>query len=307
MGSFATSLHVKTEQAAEIATAIEAVMNAAGFVDTNEEPDDEAMAETPPSLRAIRVLENGKGWVGILDSDFTGSVALAARLSEKLDAWVFHFAVNDSDAWEYDCFRAGELVDKFDSAGEDSEITGTVDVTGEFAAMMQHGDLVEMAAQLNERMAEVRRRSDEELPDEIRKCRERIAAGTGSADDVVRYREWRVGQGQRIQQEADKLLKVSMPTFQPGPKSEKPSGDHVERLRPVLPPETGDSEVFEALSRRSMFAEDDFSQFMKVAGIEPFFSRLSYSYFEECEQSDLTAVGLRATAHLKFRRDPTAT
>jgi hypothetical protein len=68
MGSFANSLHVKSEDGAAVADAIRTLLLVQGYEATSEELPREVRQELSNSLRGLHVAQARHGWVSVLDS-----------------------------------------------------------------------------------------------------------------------------------------------------------------------------------------------------------------------------------------------
>ena len=101
MGSFATSLHVKTRDVERVAETLSDTLAQGGWRPTPAAPDHKADWPGPSTLRAMQISAARDGWVSILDSDLMGSHALAPAIAEKLATHAIFFFVNDSDSWSY--------------------------------------------------------------------------------------------------------------------------------------------------------------------------------------------------------------
>lgn len=78
---------------------------------------------------------------------------------------------------------------------------------------------------------------------------------------------------------------------------------HLEKLRPILPPDATDSRVLEVLGKQSVFAEEVLGQVMELLGMQPFFANLRYRYLEVCTETELLDVDIKMVAHMKFKTD----
>ena len=71
MGSFANSLHVRSDDAGAVSDEICRILENRGFCPAEDPPnlDDDNL---DASVRALHVSEARDGWVGVLDSDLMG-------------------------------------------------------------------------------------------------------------------------------------------------------------------------------------------------------------------------------------------
>src|SRR5262245_47771646 len=115
MGSFATSLHVKSNDADRVASTLSDILAEGGWTRTQQAPDLEADWPGPSALRAMQISAARDGWVSILDSDLMGSHALVLATAERLSTHAIFVFVNDSDGWSYLLADPQGAVSEFDS------------------------------------------------------------------------------------------------------------------------------------------------------------------------------------------------
>jgi hypothetical protein len=104
MGSFASSIHVRSNDTAAVLAALDACLcvELTGYVRQTDVP-----ASLAPPARGLYIAHALEGWVGVLDSDFHESRGLAADLAAELDTPVLQVLVRDSHFWHYQLFRGG--------------------------------------------------------------------------------------------------------------------------------------------------------------------------------------------------------
>jgi hypothetical protein len=271
-------------------------MRDAGYLTTDEQPDEEAMWSTPSPLRALHVSKAHKGWVGLLDSDLVDSVSLASDLSCRLETYAIQFMVNDSDSWHYVLFHHGSQVDAFSSSGELEGECEIDKMSPEIAQLLSGGGL-------EQRMREVQQQMERDKPSEIRDIQQRIQQGTATQEEMQQLGQW-------IQAESQRFVDQVMPGMRqvlvrPSVPEAELSG-HLEKLRPILPRDAADSLVLAVLGKQAVCAEEVLGEFMKLVGVQSFFANLSYRYLEECTETDLLGADIDIVAHLKFRTDTIA-
>src|SRR4051812_34496118 len=115
MGSFATSLHVKSSAADAVAEALENIFADDGWRPTEKELDADAGWGQSENLRGVHIASPRDGWVSVLDSDLMGGHSLTARLAQRLQTPAIFFFVNDSDSWSYLLADAHGATSEFDS------------------------------------------------------------------------------------------------------------------------------------------------------------------------------------------------
>jgi len=80
MGSFASSIHVRSNDTAAVLAALDACLRAEGYVRQTDVP-----ARPTPPARGVYVAHAVEGWVGVLDSDSGESGGLAGNVAGALD------------------------------------------------------------------------------------------------------------------------------------------------------------------------------------------------------------------------------
>ncbi|MEA3399891.1 MAG: hypothetical protein U9R79_01475 [Armatimonadota bacterium] len=313
MGSFANSIHVRADDSAGVVEAVSTVLLAKGYEPSDQAPHADDWGIGGP-LRAVRVSKPRDGWVSLLDSELLGIEALAGALSEHLGADVLTVAVNDSDNWVYTLFRSGELEDAFDSMSEEDFLAYfDDDMADELGEMLDDGDVDGMQERLLEHMQQFHDRLAELMPDEMRDIHERLqSAEPVDAAEMQRYEDWTQSQMPRLVGQVNELLSEMFPGLTgetplnhaaaaaSSPPDEDELREHLPHLRPLLAPGVGDSQVIEALSARSTFAEDDLRSFLPLLGIAPIYADLSYRYLVEFTERELAEEGVAMAEDMMF-------
>ncbi|HEY7315655.1 MAG TPA: hypothetical protein VH643_40375 [Gemmataceae bacterium] len=313
MGSFANSLHVKSDNAAKVVAAVRNLLFADGYEITDEELPQEALWGMPSSLRGIHVSEASEGWVSVLDSDLMQSLSLTAALSGELESDAIQVMVNDSDSWHYQLYRRGEHVDEFDSSGGEGFVDdeGTARMLGSMG-----GGSIEDVQALMERVRQMQEQMQQKMPPEIRDIMQRLQTGRATPDETLKYSQWMGAETPRLMES----FKDLMGNFSPGLGGFSPGLDahlgrsadrddvlthlqpHLEQLRPLLKSGVDDEQVLKALGAQAVFAEDLLQQFLPLLGIHPFYAALSYRYLGDFSPQDQESHEIRLVEHLKFKK-----
>jgi hypothetical protein len=314
MGSFANSLHVKSDNAARVAESIRNLLFADGYEITDEEPPEEALWGMPSSFRALHVSEAREGWVSVLDSDLMQSLSLAAALSGELESEAIQVMVNDSDSWHYQLYRAGEHVDEFDSSG--GEGFADDDRAARLLGAMGGGGIEDLQAIL-ERARQWQEQMQQTMPPEIREILQRLVTGRATPEESLKYSQWMSAEGPRLMENAKDFFagfsKDSLSGFSPGLDAHlgRPADrddvlthlqPHLEQLRPLLKSGVTDEQVLKALGAQAIFAEDLLEGFLPLLGIHFFYAYLSYRYLGDCSPPDQEPDAIRMAEHLKFKK-----
>ena len=86
MGSFATSVHVKSENADAVVAAIRELLIEDGWRPTERAIEPQDVWGDAAGVRGVHVSAARDGWVSLLDSDLAASQALVAELAGRLTA-----------------------------------------------------------------------------------------------------------------------------------------------------------------------------------------------------------------------------
>src|SRR5262249_28127069 len=205
MGSFATSLHVKSSDADRVASTLSEILAEGGWRPTQQAPDREADWPGPSGLRAMQVSAAREGWVSILDSDLMGSHTLAPTIAKRLATHAMFVFVNDSDGWSYLLADPKGTVTEFDSEEDGDEDFGDGDLVeagpafAQIQALMRDGSMMQ-------RMQDLQSRMSADAPPEIRDAFQRIRSGKGSPADVKQYQAWAMKEMPKYMAEMKSLL-----------------------------------------------------------------------------------------------------
>jgi hypothetical protein len=306
MGSFANSLHVRSNDAAAVAEAIRTTLVAEGYEPTDEELDEEAMWGGPSALRAVHVSVARDGWVSVLDSDLMNSMTLTAQLSGQLETHSLHFLVNDSDSWLYQLYHGGRQVDTFDSSGDEEDF-GEDDDGDEPPRMIPVGDVARFQQDLIAGFQQFQAKMQEMLPPDLREIQERWKTGRATPEEIQKYTQWAQTEMPRMMGGFRELLggygsALTAREQQANSANEGQFQPHVDRLRPLLKDGISDDQVCRVLGRKAVFAEEILGDFFLLLGIARYYAYLSYRYLEECTEQDLAANSIQLCEHLRFKK-----
>lgn len=193
MGGFTNCIHVKRDDAIEVADAVRAILENEGMIKTDDKPPADIMEAMQSPVREIVVFESHKGWVGLLNSDMMESESMALELSRRLATHVFQFMVHDSDVWYYALFNNGNKVDEFNSAGSMEEYLGMntddFEMPFDFSEEQIH-EVMEKSEQEQRQREEFFRRKKEEMPEDLREIEKGMRKGKFNRDEQERLAEW---------------------------------------------------------------------------------------------------------------------
>lgn len=307
MGSFATSLHVKANDAAAVAEALRRLLLAEGYEATEEEPERGLWAGTPSPIRAIHVSSAHEGWVSLLDNEAMSSLNLPAVLSDRLQTHAINFFVNDSDSWHYQLFLAGQKVDEFDSVPDDEEDFDEDDEepdnVAELGASMNVADAQRM---IQERALQWQQQLLQQMPPHLRELQQKWrTTGRIAPEEMQEYNEWMRSKMPNILDQVKELRGMisSQRASQAAQRidSSRLQG-HLELLRPLLQGNVKDSRVLGILSEKDTFAENTLDKFLALLGIASYYAYLNYAYLEESTTEDLSRKSIHLVEHLRFKR-----
>ena len=179
----------------------------------------------------------------------------------------------------------------------------TDETSPEVIPMFPGGGLAAMQQDLEQRMREMQQQMEDEMPDDIRDIQQRMQKGTATQEEMKQYGQWAQAQAQRFMGEMSQMMGAVMPSLGRPSVPETELSSHVEKLRPILPPDAADRGVVEVLGKQAVFAEEILGEFMQLIGVQPFFAHLSYRYLEECTVPDLLGADIKMVAHLKYKTD----
>jgi len=312
MGSFANSLHVKSENAERVATAIRDILAEQGWQPTTKPlPDDAGLGMSSP-IRGLRVSAPAGGWVSVLDSDLGGVHGLTSALAKKLATHAIFFLVNDSDSWSYVLADPRGGVSEFDTAPEDDDSFDDLSPGAELELAQKINNLRAIAEDgtLHARMEALSQQLLAEAPVEIRELEAKLRAGNATVAEIQRFQAWSIQEmPKRVSQISGlfgDLSGMSKPAKKSTAKRQKTKAQkaaearRLDDLRPLLAPGVTDDEVQAALDKRSLFAETLLAEFLPLLGITNHYAFLSYRYLEESTPEDLSAQNIRFLHDLRF-------
>jgi hypothetical protein len=317
MGSFATSLHVKSNDANCVASTLAEILAGEGWRATQKTLDKNAQLGTPSDLRALQVSDSQGGWVSILDTDLMGAHSLAPAIAKKLATHAIFFFVNDSDSWSYLLANPKGTVSEFDSdesADDDEDYGDDLVEAGpaiaQLNALMQDGSLMQKAQEMQQRMSAA-------APAEIREAELRIKSGRGTPSDMLQYRTWAMQEMPKYMADLRSLMGGALDPFRLGSQSapkKKPERKpnkaeraaqkkRLDQLRPLFAPGVTEDQVQDVLDKQAVFAEEILAEFLPPLGIAAFYTNLSYRYLTESSTQELASHNIRFTHHLRFKTD----
>jgi hypothetical protein len=314
MGSFATSLHVKSNDANRVAATLAEILTEAGWRPTEKVPDSDAQWGLPSTLRAMQVSAPREEWVSILDTDLAAAQLLTPGLAKQLATHAIFFFVSDSDSWSYLLADPKGRVSEYDSD------EGAEDDDFDEESLEHLEELAQRAAKLREIMSDpgqAKKLQDvgEQMlaaaPPEIREIQAKMQRGKTGPADVQRYHAWSMQQMPKYTAWLNELLGMDDHPTPPKPKKKKPKRKptraeqraqqkRLDQLRPLLAAGVKDEQVQAVLDRQAVFAEDVVGEFLRLLGIADFYANLSYRYLSEAGPGELAAHNIRFAHHLRF-------
>jgi len=319
MGSFATSLHVKSTDADRVAATLTEILAASGWHPTQKDPESEPQWGAPPTLRGLHISAPREGWVSVLDTDLMGAHGVAPAIAEQLATHAIFFLVNDSDSWSYLLAGPDGAVSEFESDehgdgdDEDGDFADDVDMAKAGPALAQLGALMRDGSMLK-KMQEVQARLFAGAPPEIREAEQRIKTGRGTAADMQAYQAWARGEMPKHMDEMKSILGslLNLPragaTSSTKKKSQRQRSkaeeaarrERLEPLRPLYAAGVNDEQVNDVLDRKTLYAEDVLAEFLPLIGISDHYANLSYRYLNEATADELAPRNIQFVHHLKF-------
>ncbi len=306
MGSFATSLHVKANDAAAVADALRHLLIAEGYEATEEEPERGFPMAAPSPLRAVHVSAAHEGWVSLLDSEGLGGQTLPAALSGRLQTHAIWFFVNDSDSWHYQLFNAGKQIYEFDSVPDDEDFDEDDDGSTGLANLGATINAADAQRIIQERAMQLQQQLLQSMPPHLRDIQQKWrTTGRFDPQEMQEYNAWMQSQMPTLMAQARELMGARS---KGSPSPDVSSADrarlqaHLEHLRPLLKSDVKDSRVFEILSEHATFAEETLGKFLPLLGIPSHYAHLSYPYLTEYTREDLARKSIRLAEHLKFKK-----
>ena len=309
MGSFASSLHVRTDDLGAVVGAVRMSLGAEGFEPTDDQLDADARWGMSSSLRGIHVSLPRQGWISILENDPLSSVALATEISRRLGAYAIQFFVNDSDSWHYQLFHQGVQIDAFDSSGDEDDWSDESEDAG--MGRIALGSLTGFEQAVRGKAQEFETLLTAEMPAEVRSIHDKMRSGRATDEEMQAYIQWMSAEMPKHMAAMQRLVAEAMQGLgmEGGPRKAGPSladqerelHPHVERLAPLLVPDASRDLVLELLGRQAVFAEETLAEFLPLLGIAPVYADLSYRYLEEFSASELASQSVQMAEHLRFK------
>jgi hypothetical protein len=316
MGSFASSLHVKSSDANQVAVRLTEILVDGGWRPTAATPDKRSDWPGPSTLRGLHVSAPHESWVSILDSDLGGAHSLASELAQSLKTYAIFVLVNDSDSWSYLLADPSGSISEFDSDenADDDDFEGG-DLVEAGAAIGQLQSLMRDGSAL-QRFQEMQAKIMAAAPSEIRAAETRIKAGQGTAADMRQYQAWAMTEMPKHAAEMRQMFAGALNPLKAlsaaggaqrkqrqSSKAERAAArERLKRLRPILVDGVTDEEVASVLEKSATFAEDVLADFLRLVGINDYYANLGYQYLDEMKPTELAAHDVRFARHLTFER-----
>lgn len=311
MGSFANSLHVRTDRTEVVLAALHDLLRDADWRPTDERPDADEVLGLPDGKRAIQISAAADGWVSLLDSDLAGALDLGGALAEKLATTTIFFMVNDSDGWNYRLVDANGKISEFDTLEEDGDETESgveLEGLGEKLAGLQS---LMSGGSLQQQMAEMLNQFEAGVPPEIQEIEARSKSGHATQAEMQRLQAWAMQEVPKFQSQLSDMLgglvglsaapiSAKKPKARPNRKQKAAQRKRLETLRPLLAPNVSDEQLQAALDKRTLFAEQALAEFLPLVSIPAHYAYLDYRSLSETTPEELAAVNIRFTHHLKF-------
>lgn len=303
MGSFANSLHVRSDNAEAVAHEIRRVLENRGFRTTQDTSKLDA-ENLDPSMRALHVADARDGWVGVLDSDLMGLLTLAQELSSRLQTHAICVMVNDSDSWHYELFHKGREVDGFDSPGA-SPLLDLNELPSDMLEMPDADELAEAMEAVMDQLPALADLLQSLLPPEMREIHQKIAKGTATPEEAEAFSRWsrelaegaadEFGSANRRAAGHDLPEAASDSDGNGQAASKKELEGHLHYLRPLLASGVKPDRVKEILVEKAAFAEEPMADFLEMLGVSRFYARLSFQYLRQytCEEIEDEGIGFR--------------
>ncbi len=311
MGSFANSLHVRTDDAESVAEGIREILKNRGFRGA-EDASKLDTADSDPSQRVLQVAEARDGWVGILDSDLMGLLTLAQELSSRLQTHAICVMVNDSDSWHYELFHKGREVDGFDSPGA-SPLLDLTELPDDMLEMPDATELAEAMEAVMDQMPALADLLQSLLPPEMREIHQKITDGKATPEEAEEFSRWsrELAEGAATEfddatkkDEGDDLPVAATDTDGNGQAASKQQLEgHLHHLRPLLAAGVKPDRIKEILVEKATFAEEPMADFLELLGVSRFFAQLSFQYLQEFTSEDMQDAGIGFRAPLVFVKE----
>jgi hypothetical protein len=306
MGSYGSSLHVRSDDARAVIAEIAKSFGAQGYRIADVDRKALERPETRCSCRLLDVAEAENGWVGVLDSDLLGTLTLAQELSARLDTYAICVMVDGSTSWHYELFRKGRPVDGFDSPGA-PPLLNLDGIPPEVLEMPDADELAKAIGELSEQVPGIAEMVESLLPPEMRQLHRRIVEGTATAEDAEKFAAWTRQLTEAAVSDFGKpasALPIGLTeSAGNGKAASKEALDvHIQHLRPLLHAKADTNQVKEVLLEKATFAQEPLADFLELIGINSFFAQLSLQYLHELTEADLRREGIRLARTIMFRK-----
>ncbi len=301
MGSFANSLHVRSDDAESVTMGIRQILENHGFRAT-ETSSNLDKGDLDPEIRALHVAEARDGWVGVLDSDLMGLLTLAQELSSRLQTHALCVMVNDSDSWHYELFHKGHEVDGFDSPGA-SPLLNLDELPDDMLEMPDADELAEAMEAVMEQMPGIADLLQSLLPPELREIHKKITDGTATREETQEFSRWsqelaegaasEFGAGSKNAADSELPVAAADSDGNGQAASKRALEGHLHHLRPLLGAGVQPDRVKEILDEKATFAEEPMADFLETLGVSRFFAQLSFPYLEEFSSEEIQLEGIQ--------------
>jgi hypothetical protein len=310
MGSFANSLHVKSDSAERVVAEIEKILGPAGWQATEKFPARGFGTGAPGEIRGLRISAPSGGWVSVLDSDLASAEGLTRSLAEQLSTHAIFCFVNDSDSWSYLLVDPDGATSQFDS--EVDEEWGDEDLDeDELGAKLGVLESLTRDGSMQQRMTDLTRQMMAEAPPDIQALYAKMQAGQVTAADMQKYQAWAMQQMPKLLSQLDPrwgaLLGGARPAASPKARARKKSKaeqaadkERLDHLRPLLAAGVTDKQVLAVMERKDVFAENVLGEFLPLIGISRSYADLGYPYVAETSPAALAAQNVSFAHHLRF-------
>lgn len=311
MGSFANSLHVRSDDAESVTKGIRRILENRGFR-TTEDLSKLDGDDLGPSVRALHVAEARNGWVGVLDSDLMGLLTLAQELSSHLQTHALCVIVNDSDSWHYELFFKGREVDGFDSPGA-PPLLDLNELPEDMLEMPDADELAEAMEAVMDQMPALADLLQSLLPPEMREIHQKITDGTATPEEAAEFSRWSrelaegaaidFGDATKKASESDLPVAATESNGNGRAASKEDLEGHLHHLRPLLASDVKPDRVKEILAENATFAEEPMADFLEAVGVNRFFAQLSFQYLAEFTNEDIEQEGIGFRDRIVFVKE----
>ncbi len=119
MGGYYISIHLKTDNPAQVTEAVTNAFTEAGFRLLSDEPasvvveDEDALPDSDNWYGVLVSGKSGHGWVSVYVDDWADSGLLAKSISESLGVPALEVWVADDIHWGYTYFESGAVKNRF--------------------------------------------------------------------------------------------------------------------------------------------------------------------------------------------------